>query len=289
MAEPEIRIARNAGFCCGVRSALKKLDEALVSASGPVFVLGEIIHNPRVVEEYRQRGASVIRSADEVPGGATVVTRAHGITLDELESLFTSRVNIVHGTCQNVKDVSSQIEIAIIDGIRIFLAGEEEHPETKAHMSHGEGGEMILVRNAGEIENIDIAKTSSLLLAQTTFDPREYKKIAARLGEELGDLLEVRDTICDYTLVARREARKTARGADAAIIIGGRNSANTRRLAEECRLVCEIVMHVETAEEISPRDMYGAKIIAVTAGASTPPDEIEKAIKILSSGNKQEK
>lgn len=270
--------AQTAGFCMGVGLALRKLDEAVADAArhtgrGRLLMLGPIIHNPQALEAYAAKGVLRADSLDEIRPGDTVVIRAHGIPREDEARLASLGARVVDATCPKVKRAQLAIAEATADGRRLYLFGEAEHPEVRGLVSYAGGPCLVFDREdtpapPGRDEPAAIA-------AQTTQERSEFEALCARLASEGGPLI-VLSTICDATRRRQEEAAALARRADAMIVVGGRESGNTRRLADVIRAAGIPALHVETAEELAGEDSlrkYG--IVGITAGASTPKQLID--------------
>lgn len=270
--------ARTAGFCMGVGLALRKLDEAVSAAArqpgrGRLLMLGPIIHNPQALEAYAAQGVLRADSLDEIRPGDTVVIRAHGIPRGDEARLAAIGARVVDATCPKVKRAQLAIAEATADGRRLYLFGEAEHPEVRGLVSYAGGPCLVFGKEdapapPGRDEPAAIA-------AQTTQERREFEALCARLSSG-GAPLTVLSTICDATRRRQEEAAALARQTDAMIVVGGRESGNTRRLADVIRAAGIPALHVETVEELAEEDSlrnYG--IVGITAGASTPKQLID--------------
>ena len=275
----KVIVSRYAGFCPGVKGVLKKIDMALSEGNRPVFTFGQPINNPGVVREYEKKGVAVIRSASEAPEGATVIIRAHGLPLPDLEELKSRNINLVEGTCHKVSKVHKLIFEAAGAGRHIIVAGYSRHAETIAHASFFPRITTV-ISSAGDVEELSLPDKPVTLLAQTTFDSAEFVKIRIAL-EEKNAVLHAANTICSCTIRAQEDAAKIAARSDATIVIGGRESSNTLRLVDCCRRVCPFVFHVESPEELDPAKLAKFNTIGITAGASTPPGDVERIAALL--------
>ena len=276
--------ARKAGFCMGVAMALRKLDEAVdARPCGRVATLGEIIHNPQVLEEYAARGVSCLRSPEEALPGQVVLIRAHGVPRDTEAALRSRGVIVIDATCPRVKAAQLAIAEATAGGLPLLLYGEAEHPEVKGLLSYAHGHRHVF----GNVE--ELARylagleqgTDIVLAAQTTQDRRQFETLRAELDQHMDTSVRVLDTICDATRQRQEEAQELSDRVDAMVVVGGRSSGNTRRLAElAARRVPAFL--VETAEELEPEKFAGFSVIGLTAGASTPKRLVNAVEKRLS-------
>lgn len=268
--------AKTAGFCMGVGLALRKLDEAVAASagrSGRLLMLGPIIHNPQALEAYAAKGVLRADSLDDIRPGDTVVIRAHGIPREDETRLAALGANVVDATCPKVKRAQLAIAEATADGRRLYLFGEAEHPEVRGLVSYAGGPCLVFDRQ--DAPSPPGRDEPAAVTAQTTQERSEFEALCARLATG-GAPLVVLSTICDATRRRQDEAAALARETDAVIVVGGRESGNTRRLADVVRAAGIPALHVETAEELREEDsLRNYAIVGITAGASTPKQLID--------------
>lgn len=280
----EIVRAETAGFCMGVSLALRKLDEVLetVEEDAPVMTYGPIIHNPQVLEQYAAQGVRVAGCVADVPEGGHVVIRAHGVPRDVLKALEERGATIVDATCPKVKKAQLLISRQTVRGRSLLLFGEADHPEVKGLVSHAAEDYQVF-DDPADVENLVLDPTTAYFLAaQTTQDKEGFAALIPRLRERAGETMPVLHTICDATRERQQEAIVIAREVDVMVVVGGRESGNTRRLALVVREESIPCVHVETAEELNPDDFKGRMRIGLTAGASTPKtiiDAVERRLR----------
>ncbi len=282
--------ARTAGFCMGVSLALRRLDKALEAwkaegRQGRLVTLGPIIHNPRVIEEYAGQGVLCLEEAEAVREGDLVLIRAHGLAREAEERLARSGARIIDATCPKVKKAQTAIQAAWEgSGGVLLLFGEAEHPEVRGLVSYT-GGRALVFGTEEEAEALELSPAVPYFLAaQTTQDQEAFGRIHARLKERLGYDLPVLRTICDATRKRQEEAIALARGVDGVVVVGGRNSGNTRRLAEVAGGQNVPVVLVEDAKDLPLDRIRAWKVAGLTAGASTPAahiDAVQKALEEL--------
>jgi len=267
-----ILIARSAGFCFGVKRAISIANETAAGrernapAEVPIYSLGPLIHNPQAVEELEQRGVHVIQSVDQVPCGKVIV-RSHGITRTDHESLVEKGVRIIDATCPFVNKAQEHARSLSREGYVVIVVGDPNHPEVKSIISYIEPGVPILT-SLEEIRRAVVVRKAGIV-AQTT---QSFENLMHFVSAALKKFPEVRvfNTICHATILRQKESTAVAGKTDVMIILGGYNSANTRRLAEICREINPRTFHIETDAELSPDLVADAACIGVTAGASTP-------------------
>ncbi|WP_338669598.1 4-hydroxy-3-methylbut-2-enyl diphosphate reductase [Pseudodesulfovibrio methanolicus] len=280
----EVILAETAGFCMGVDMALTKLDQLVAGPDGhPIYILGPIIHNPQVLRRYADKGVIMVHDPAEVPAGAHVVIRAHGITRQVEASLRDRNVRIKDATCPRVKKAQLLIERNTSDDSELLLYGEADHPEVAGLVSYARNGHFVF-GSADELAGHPLTPGRRYILAaQTTQDRVQFEAIAEDLvGREDIDVV-VLETICDATKLRQTEARNLARTVDFMVVVGGYNSGNTRRLAQVVSEQGTPCKHVETVDELPLDDLARYKHIGVTAGASTPRTLIDKVLAGLES------
>lgn len=274
----KVVIADEAGACYGVERALRMVEEAVSAGAGDVRTLGPLIHNPRVVDSLAEEGVKVVSSPEEA-AGATLVLRTHGVTPAEEERARALCREVLDATCPFVKKVHVAVERLAREGYQVVIVGESGHPEVEATLAHAPGA--IVVNSAEEALALEHVRRIGVVV-QTT-------QSAARLAECVDalltrcDELHVVNTICEATSGHQGACRRLAERADVMVVIGGRNSANTTRLAEIARSCCERTHHIEGADELDPAWFDGAETIGVTAGASTPAAHIQTVVAAIES------
>ncbi len=262
----EVRIARTAGFCWGVRRTVDKVMEAARAPGRSVVTLGPVIHNPQAVERMRQSGVGTVSAVAEVAPGTTVVVRTHGAVRGELEAAQERGLEVVDGTCPYVKYPQVIAQRLSREGYHVVVVGDARHAEVKGVVSYAEGP-CTVVRPGAEIPDIPAKKVA--VIAQTTCVGADFERVVGALALRHKEVRAV-NTICTDTDERQEDARQLAREVDAVVVVGGRNSANTRHLAEICRGIQGRTWHVETADELQPEWFDGCRVVGVSAGASTP-------------------
>lgn len=269
--------AKTAGFCMGVSLALQKLDAALQDADGSearLCTLGPIIHNPQVLRDYEKKGVVCVHSPAELQRSDVVVIRAHGISR-HMESQVRQRgVRVVDATCPKVKKAQVAIARATAHKAALLLFGEAEHPEVQGLLSYAEAAARVF-GSQDELHTLCLEPQSAYVLAsQTTQDKNLFSSIENALREKLHNLT-VLSTICDATRQRQVEAQTIASQVEAMVVIGGRQSGNTRRLADVAALSGIPTYHVESVAELDKGNFFQKKRVGLTAGASTPKSLID--------------
>lgn len=272
--------ASRAGFCMGVSLALRKLDNALKNVNSSncrICTLGPIIHNPQVLDYYQSQGVFCLNSCDEIKCGDHVLIRAHGITRTEEQIASEKGERVVDATCPRVKNAQIAIFNATYPAKPLLLFGEPDHPEVRGLLSYA-CGKTFVFQSLQEILNFPLANNESYVLAsQTTQDKQNFEEISLRLTAML-PALTILKTICDATRLRQQEVVEIAQQADCMVIVGGKASGNTRRLAAIAAETGIAVFHVETVAELDENELGKYNKAGLTAGASTPTwliDEIE--------------
>ena len=286
----KVLVARTAGFCWGVRRAMDAVLEASARNEGrEIQTLGPLIHNPQALALIGKRGVVIADTPSQVKDG-TVVIRAHGIPIQDLRGLKARQargeLKIVNATCPEVAKVHSKIKKWSPKGYFTVILGSHGHAESVAHQSFAEHGSVI-VANLDEAKALtDDQLKKMLLVAQTTFTVKDFEEIADYLRGRAGEIV-VENTICEDTWRRQAEARELAAKVDAVVIVGGKNSANTRHLADLATQYGKPCQFVETAGELDLDSFKGIETVGVLAGASTPTwlvEEVVAALEQLSQG-----
>lgn len=266
----EIRIAREAGACYGVGRALDMVKKAAKASPGSVCTLGPLIHNPSVVAGLAADGVHVVDDASQA-AGKTLVLRTHGVTPDVEALARRSSARVIDATCPFVKRAHKAAELLSQEGYQLLVVGEAGHPEVEGTVGHAPSAR--IVGSAAELAGIKIARRVGVVV-QTTMTRDRLQEIVDVLLP-ITDELRVINTICEATSSRQRAAAELAKEADVMVVIGGKNSANTTHLAEICAERCEQTHHIEGPDELEAFWFRGASLIGITAGASTPLDQID--------------
>ena len=271
----EIVIARYAGYCYGVERALRLTEDALASAERPVATLGPIIHNPSVVEALATRGVDAVDDVGQTDGG-TLVVRTHGVAPEVIAEAHGRHLNVIDATCPFVA-VAQRKALALHEaGYTVVILGEHDHPEVVGLQGFA-GGEAIVIADPDDVPRDRLKGRKVGVVVQTTQARDALARLAAALAPLVRELL-VYNTVCDATEKRQSAACELAAQVDVVIVVGGRNSANTTRLVQLCRGIESRTHHIETARELREEWVAGARRVGVTAGASTPDDEIRATI-----------
>lgn len=270
----KILISKRGGYCYGVQRALDIAHEAARESDGPIHTLGPIIHNPGVVRKLAAAGVSPVKEPGRIRSG-TLILRTHGVTPQVIADAGKRGIRIVDATCPYVKVAQEKASSLQEQGYLPIILGEHEHPEVVALVANA-GDKAMVVENVDEVKAARVKGKKVGVVVQTTQASANLAALSARLAPLCRELL-VHNTMCNATQKCQEEALKLARKADAVIVIGGRNSANTTRLAQLCSEVQPRTHHIEDVDELQPAWFDGAATVAITAGASTPPEQMDAA------------
>ena len=274
----QVILAEFAGACYGVQRALDMVD-SLLEAGTAVTTLGPLIHNPQVVRKLESQGVRVAEDVDGVDSG-TVVIRSHGVTPQVKERIQEQGLAMADATCPHVARAQAAAAVLAQEGCRVLVVGEAGHPEVEGLLAYAKacGAAADVVLSPDDIP-ADLYEPVGVVV-QTTQTKDNLEDILNAL-EARGISATVKDTICSATRKRQKTAAEVARQVDAMVVLGGKNSSNTTRLSEICSQSCPRTFHVESAAELSRLDLDGCKVIGLTAGASTPEDQIADARSIL--------
>lgn len=265
----------------GVRRAVEMaLDLQREAQVKPIVTYGPLIHNPQTLKLLASKGISQVNSIDEIKGG-TVIIRAHGISPQERSALESKGATIIDATCPRVSQVQAFIRKHANLGHFCVIVGDEDHPEVKGLVGYASAGALVIpgLEQPQLLDSIP-ADQYVCVVAQTTQEPKTLRQIVECL-ESGGIQMRVYNTICDSTKKRQSEVYDLARKADLVVVVGGKGSGNTQRLAKVASDHGKPVLHVETDREISESALNGIETVAVTAGASTPNWQIRQVIEKL--------
>jgi len=262
-----IRLAKYSGFCFGVRRAIQLALDAAAEVQ-LVYSLGELIHNPQVVEELSASGVLVAQQAAELKN-ATVVIRSHGISKEVLNTLQEGENRIIDATCPYVKRTHELIQKANEEGYPVLILGDPRHPEVSGMRSYG-NHQTIVYEPGSEIPELQGKRVC--VISQTTQKLENLQQLVSKLLPKLTEL-RIYNTICLATSQRQTASECLARESDLMIVIGGKNSSNTKMLASLCGKYCNTI-HIETEAELCPELFKGVQSIGLAAGASTPESRI---------------
>ena len=271
----EIKLAENMGFCFGVKRAIRIARQVRRETKEKVWTLGHIIHNPQVVRELEEEGIIAVDDLSKIDAGYVII-RSHGVHPEVLNEIRGKNLKEVDATCPLVKKAQERAKQLISEGYETYVIGEKEHPEVISIVGETEGGVSVI----DSAEDLKIKNSKVGLVVQTTQSQDNLNKVVDYL---LPRVLEIKvfNTICDVTSKRQKEVKKLAKKSDIVIIVGGKRSANTSRLARIAREEGCLTYHIEEAKEIEKGWFAEVDRVSVASGASTPDWIIKGVIKKL--------
>ena len=273
----EVTVAKTAGFCFGVKRAVEKVYEQIGKTEKPIYTYGPIIHNEQVVGDLQEKGVEVIDTLEELKTirDAVVVIRSHGVGKDVYDILKENGVEIVDATCPYVKKIHRIVEKQTAEGRRVLIVGSEDHPEVQGIKGWGDERTKV-IENMDDFRRLELPEDEKLcIVSQTTFNYKKFQDLVEKISKTRYDIT-VLNTICNATQERQVEAERIASQVDAMIVIGGKNSSNTRKLYEICQKECKDTYYIQTLDDLNPESVNSVRSVGITAGASTPKKIIEE-------------
>ena len=285
----EIKVGKLAGFCGGVINSVSKTDKILEDGK-KTYCLGELVHNKQVVDKLKSKGLVLIESLDEVEDCSRVIIRAHGVTKDIYELANKKNLKVIDLTCPNVLRIHEKAIKLVGEDFFIVLIAQKDHPEAIGTISFCGKDSVILEDKNGISEAVRLFKNSSktklAVISQTTYSMIKFDELVEELKNQLNEYeLNIDNTICSATELRQKETSKLANEVDAMIIIGGKNSSNTKKLYDIASSKCGNTFIVETINDLDT-DMTCYDVVGVMAGASTPKESIDDVVRYLENVNK---
>ena len=281
MMEREIIVAKEAGFCAGVKRAVQLANDSLEKEPGKKLCsLGPLIHNPSVIEALGKKGMKVLSSSldenaiKELPENAKLLVRAHGVSKEQYELLRSHDLDILDGTCPHVIAIRRIIERAAKAGEPVVILGDKGHAEVTGLMSFAKEG--TVVSNVKEASELKFDKPFTVV-CQSTLDSSTFEAVKSEILKNYPDA-KIHNTRCLATEKRQKEALSLCDACDAMVVIGGIGSANSNRLAEICRSSGKATFFVTDPANWEPGELKPYRKIGVTAGASTPQSDIDLII-----------
>ena len=274
----EVKTAKSAGFCFGVKRAVDTVYRQAAEKDGPIYTYGPIIHNEEVVKDLEEKGVRVVDTEDDLKKlkGGTVIIRSHGVSKEIYEILEKNGVEYVDATCPYVLKIHRLVEKYTADGYHVVIIGNDSHPEVEGIKGWGKKEQISVISNREEAENFRLAEGQMLcVVSQTTFHNNKFKELVEIIEKKGYDII-VLNTICSATQERQAEAREIASQVDAMIVIGGKHSSNTQKLFEICKKECENTYYIQTLEDLDLTKLRNIRSVGITAGASTPNNIIEE-------------
>jgi len=275
----KITIAKTAGFCMGVRRAVELALDAANTSKDPIYTFGPLIHNPQVLNLLEEKGVAVI---DHIPakGSGTVLVRAHGVPPEIKAKLKKAGFKIIDATCPRVIKVQTIIRRHAKQGYASVIVGDKDHPEVVGLLGYAEG-------NGHVVESLEVLDSlpsfqKAIIVAQTTQNIHLFEDVQKWVAQKFPHY-KVFDTICDSTEMRQTEVLRLAQDVDSVIVVGGKDSGNTRRLAAMASQAGKPSFHIETESDLDPQTLKSFQRVGIAAGASTPNWIITKVFRTLES------
>ncbi len=280
----EIIVGKTAGFCQGVKRAVEGAKQELAKSQEKVHCLGEIVHNKQVIQQLEEKGLTIINKWQEAKG--KIIIRAHGIAKTIEQEMKQANLEIKDFTCPRVIAVHKTAEKYSQQNYYVFLLGAKNHPENQGTISYC-GNSYSIIEDETQVEKaINEFQNSRyhklLIISQTTYHLTKFEKIKEMIIQKIGNYTEVvaQNTICQATELRQKETAKLAKQVDRMIIIGGKNSSNTKKLYEIAKGQNVETIWIESPEELE-EDGIAYEKIGIMAGASTPYESIQSVVKSL--------
>ena len=277
----EVKLAKTAGFCFGVKRAVDTVYKEAEKNKERIYTFGPIIHNEQVVSDLEKNGVFVVNSTEELKTlkpGTTVIVRSHGVGKSVYDLMEQCELHVVDATCPFVKKIHRIVERESAAGKHIIIIGNDKHPEVEG-IKGWVRGMATVIETAKEANDFAAMKGEQLcIVSQTTFNYNKFQDLVEIISKKGYDVESI-NTICNATEERQTEAKIIAGSVDSMIVIGGSHSSNTQKLFEICKKECENTCYIQTLEDLDMECLKGAKTVGITAGASTPNNIIEEVQK----------
>ncbi|MCX8075955.1 MAG: 4-hydroxy-3-methylbut-2-enyl diphosphate reductase [Aquificaceae bacterium] len=276
----EILIAEHAGFCFGVRRAINLAEESLstMEPGKELYSMGPLIHNPQEVKRLEEKGLRMLTHEDGLSQNSVVLVRSHGIPPQKERELLSKGVRIVDATCPFVKAVHEAVVKLSKEGYFVVLIGEKEHPEVVGTLGYLQecGGRGVVVESRDDLREV-LGKDKVGIVAQTTQNEQFFKEVVGEIALWAREV-KIINTICNATSERQEDVYRLTPQVDVMIVVGGKNSGNTRRLYQIAKSLNPNSYHIETSEELKKEWFNGVRKVGITAGASTPDWVIQSVV-----------
>ena len=280
----ELIVGKTAGFCYGVKRAVDGAKEEL-KKNETIYGLGEIVHNQDVIKELEDLGMQFVEKIEDAKG--KTIIRAHGIPKQIYEEAKEKKIELIDYTCPKVLKIHEIAKEYVDKGYYIFLLGNKKHPEIIGTLSYCGENKFVIEKEDDTLKALEALEKSEikkiLVISQTTYSLEKFYMIEEIIKNELPRNIElvVKNTICQATEIRQKETEEMAKKVDVMIVIGGKNSSNTKKLYEIAKQYCKTVLLIENETEIEIEKIQSTDKVGIMAGASTPKESIEKVIEKL--------
>ena len=274
----EVKLAKTAGFCFGVKRAVDTVYEQVEVCNGErIYTYGPIIHNEEVVKDFKIKGVEVIATEEELMKltSGVVIIRSHGVS-KHIHSILTERgLKCVDATCPFVKKIHRIVEKESTEGSHIVIIGDENHPEVQGIQGWSKTP-VTIIKTEEQAEGFEVQENAKIcIVSQTTFNYNKFKYLVEIISKKHYNV-SVLNTICSATKERQTEAESIAKEVDVMIVIGDKHSSNTQKLFEICRSACDNTYYIQTLDDLDINQLQSVKTVGITAGASTPNNIIEE-------------
>ena len=280
----ELIVGKTAGFCYGVKRAVDGAKEEL-KKNERLYGLGEIVHNQEVIKELENLGMQFIENIEEAK--ERTIIRAHGIPKQIYEEAKEKDIELIDYTCPKVLKIHDIAEEYAKKGYYIFLLGNKKHPEIIGTLSYCGDHKFVIEKEDDTIKALETFEKTGiqklLVISQTTYSLEKFYMIEEIIKNEIPRNIElvVKNTICQATEIRQKETEEMAKKVDSMIVIGGKNSSNTKKLYEIAKQYCKTVLLIENETELEINKLQSTDTVGIMAGASTPKESIESVIEKL--------
>ncbi len=274
----EVKVAKTAGFCFGVKRAVEMVYEQVDECEGkPIYTYGPIIHNEEVIKDMKKKGVEIIRDEDdlkEIQSGVVII-RSHGVPKRIQEMLEKQGLCCVDATCPFVKKIHRIVEEESKAGKHIIIIGDANHPEVQG-IKGWSSTEVTVIKTEEEAIGFEMPENTEIcIVSQTTFNYNKFKYLVEIISKKNYNI-NVLNTICSATKERQTEAESIANEVDVMIVIGDKHSSNTQKLFEICSKACTNTYYIQTLEDLDVNQLKSVRTVGITAGASTPNNIIEE-------------
>jgi 4-hydroxy-3-methylbut-2-enyl diphosphate reductase len=271
--------AKYLGFCTGVNRAYN-LAVKTAKHGEPVYMLGYLVHNQKVIDELKAKGIQTVKDLKEIPRGASgyLIISAHGLPPEAYEKAQKTGLKIIDTTCPWVKKPQLLAKQLVEEGFHLVIVGDRNHAEVAGIMGFSNNKAQV-IEGVKDVKKVAFHDKIAVI-AQTTQSAKHFEDVVNALTGKTNEL-KMFNTICDATNMMQRSAVDVAKRSEIMLVIGDRKSANTRRLKELCEETGAKTYQIDSADDLDLNLLKGFDVIGLTAGASTPADVIENVINKL--------
>ena len=274
----EVKVAKTAGFCFGVKRAVEMVYEQVEQCEGKqIYTYGPIIHNEEVIKDMKKKGVEIIRDEEELKEiqSGVVIIRSHGVPKRIQEMLEKQGLCCVDATCPFVKKIHRIVEEESKAGKHIVIIGDANHPEVQG-IKGWSSSEVTVIKTEEEAKSFKMPENTEIcIVSQTTFNYNKFKYLVEIISKKQYNV-SVLNTICSATKERQTEAESIANEVDVMIVIGDKHSSNTQKLFEICSKACANTYYIQTLEDLDMNQLKSVRTVGITAGASTPNNIIEE-------------